>query len=188
MFVTLIIVTWVRGGFNSLSLCRSWHLFILFYLFLSFFLIQLHCRGVRAISSSANGSSIYTAGADGMVCVIDFMSGNLLEKFKASTKAVSCMSVSSGMYPWQLLMKSLFLVEGNVVNAFVVLILAESIHIYIICCMIQLRSPRIFSTLLCTGVDDIVLDRKLIFVVVRFNNQNLIMGSSRLKLSHFCYY
>ncbi|XP_014618186.2 WD repeat-containing protein 43 [Glycine max] len=29
-----------------------------------------------------------------MVCVIDFMTGNLLEKFKASTKPVSCMSVS----------------------------------------------------------------------------------------------
>ncbi|KAG4982862.1 hypothetical protein JHK87_027611 [Glycine soja] len=50
--------------------------------------------GVRVIASSANVSSIYTAGVDGMVCVIDFMTGNLLEKFKASTKPVSCMSVS----------------------------------------------------------------------------------------------
>ncbi|MED6125026.1 hypothetical protein PIB30_064563 [Stylosanthes scabra] len=54
-----------------------------------------HPGGVRAISSSANGSCIYTAGADGMVCRIDFTTGNLLEKFKASTKAVSCMTISS---------------------------------------------------------------------------------------------
>ncbi|KAK7363533.1 hypothetical protein VNO77_05679 [Canavalia gladiata] len=53
-----------------------------------------HPGGVRAIAASANGSSVYTAGTDGMVCVIDSMTGNLLEKFKASTKAVSCMSVS----------------------------------------------------------------------------------------------
>ncbi|KAL5163426.1 WD repeat-containing protein 43 [Glycine soja] len=57
-------------------------------------LTDCHPGGVRAIASSANVSSIYTAGVDGMVCVIDFMTGNLLEKFKASTKPVSCMSVS----------------------------------------------------------------------------------------------
>ncbi|KAK8470978.1 hypothetical protein PHAVU_003G108800 [Phaseolus vulgaris] len=61
---------------------------------LSWRITDCHPGGVRAIASSANVSSIYTAGADGMVCVIDFMTGNLLEKFKASTKAVSCMSVS----------------------------------------------------------------------------------------------
>lgn len=72
----------------------------------SFLFVQLDCRGVRAIASSANVSSIYTAGVDGMVCVIDFMTGNLLEKFKASTKPVSCMSVSPGIYPSQLLYKS----------------------------------------------------------------------------------
>ncbi|KAL1334874.1 WD repeat-containing protein 43 isoform X2 [Arachis ipaensis] len=54
-----------------------------------------HPGGVRAISSSANGSCIYTAGADGMICRIDSVTGNLLEKFKASTKAVSCMTISS---------------------------------------------------------------------------------------------
>ncbi|KAL5182581.1 WD repeat-containing protein 43 [Glycine soja] len=57
-------------------------------------LTDCHPGGVRAIASSANVSTIYTAGADGMVCLIDFMTGNLLEKFKASTKPVSCMSVS----------------------------------------------------------------------------------------------
>ncbi|KAG5038907.1 hypothetical protein JHK86_019747 [Glycine max] len=69
-------------------------------------LTDCHPGGVRAIASSANVSSIYTAGVDGMVCVIDFMTGNLLEKFKASTKPVSCMSVSPGIYPSQLLYKS----------------------------------------------------------------------------------
>ncbi|KAI4338319.1 hypothetical protein L6164_016659 [Bauhinia variegata] len=54
-----------------------------------------HPGGVRAISSSANGSCVYTAGADGMVCRIDSLSGNLLEKFKASTKAISSISISS---------------------------------------------------------------------------------------------
>ncbi|XP_061349173.1 uncharacterized protein LOC133294506 [Gastrolobium bilobum] len=61
---------------------------------LSWRISDCHPGGVRGISSSANGSSIYTAGADGMICTIDFITGNLLEKFKASTKAVSCMSVS----------------------------------------------------------------------------------------------
>lgn len=89
------------------------NLFVLSYLLLSFLFVQLNCRGVRAIASSANGSSIYTAGADGMVCVIDFMTGNLLEKFKASTKAISCMCVSPGMYPSQCLQSSCFLGGRN---------------------------------------------------------------------------
>ncbi|KAF7813528.1 WD repeat-containing protein 43 [Senna tora] len=54
-----------------------------------------HPGGARAISSSANGSCVYTAGADGMICRIDCETGNLLEKFKASSKAISCMDVSS---------------------------------------------------------------------------------------------
>ncbi|KAL2338994.1 hypothetical protein Fmac_013440 [Flemingia macrophylla] len=61
---------------------------------LSWRITDCHPGGVRTTASSANGSIIYTAGADGMVCVIDLMIGNLLEKFKASTKAVSCMCVS----------------------------------------------------------------------------------------------
>ncbi|KAK7264672.1 hypothetical protein RJT34_32282 [Clitoria ternatea] len=53
-----------------------------------------HPGGVRAIASSANESSIYTAGADGRVCVIDYTTGNVSERFKVSKKAVSCMAVS----------------------------------------------------------------------------------------------
>lgn len=60
--------------------------------------LSLICRGVSAISSPTNGSCIYTAGADGMICIIDSLSGNLLQKFRASTKAISRMSVSSGKY------------------------------------------------------------------------------------------
>jgi WD40 repeat protein len=71
--------------------------------------IQFECRGVRAISSLANGSTFYTAGVDGMVCATDFTTGKLLEKFKASSKAVSCISVSPGMHPSQLLQNSCFL-------------------------------------------------------------------------------
>ena len=47
------------------------------------------CSGVNAVSSSAKASCIYSGGADGMVCEIDPNSGNLIRKFKASTKAVS---------------------------------------------------------------------------------------------------
>ncbi|KAJ1383308.1 WD40/YVTN repeat-like-containing domain superfamily [Sesbania bispinosa] len=64
---------------------------------LSWKISDCHPGGVRAISSSANASCIYTAGADGMICIIDFMNGNVLEKFKASSKAVSCMTVSTGI-------------------------------------------------------------------------------------------
>ncbi|XP_048321361.2 uncharacterized protein LOC107433202 [Ziziphus jujuba] len=53
-----------------------------------------HPGGVSAVSFSRKGSCIYAAGSDGMVCQIDPMSGNLLGKFKASTKAISSMSVS----------------------------------------------------------------------------------------------
>ncbi|XP_059305141.1 uncharacterized protein LOC132056802 isoform X2 [Lycium ferocissimum] len=54
-----------------------------------------HPGGVNAISFPSHGSFIYTAGGDGLVCKIDSMSGNLLHKFKASTKAISSLSVSS---------------------------------------------------------------------------------------------
>ncbi|KAF4350692.1 hypothetical protein F8388_003413 [Cannabis sativa] len=53
-----------------------------------------HPGGVSAVSFSRNGSCVYTAGSDGMVCQVDSLTGNLLEKFKASTKAISSMSVS----------------------------------------------------------------------------------------------
>ncbi|KAF8084213.1 hypothetical protein N665_0729s0025 [Sinapis alba] len=53
-----------------------------------------HPGGVNAVSSSAKASCIYSGGADGMVCEIDPYSGNLIRKFKASTKAVSSLSVS----------------------------------------------------------------------------------------------
>ena len=67
------------------------------------------CSRVSAISFASSGSSIYTAGADGMICEIDSLTGNLLGKFKASTKAISSMSVSAGtvvnayMLLWSLL-------------------------------------------------------------------------------------
>ncbi|PQQ21460.1 uncharacterized protein Pyn_04627 [Prunus yedoensis var. nudiflora] len=53
-----------------------------------------HAGGVSSISFPRNASCIYTAGADGMICEIDALTGNLLGKFKASTKAISSMSVS----------------------------------------------------------------------------------------------
>lgn len=53
-----------------------------------------HSRGVTAISFPTSGRLVYTAGGDGMVCELDAMSGNLLRKFKASTKAISSMSIS----------------------------------------------------------------------------------------------
>ncbi|XP_062076571.1 uncharacterized protein LOC133781549 isoform X2 [Humulus lupulus] len=53
-----------------------------------------HPGGVSAVSFSRNASCVYTAGSDGMVCQVDSLTGNLLGKFKASTKAISSMSVS----------------------------------------------------------------------------------------------
>ncbi|CAK9138939.1 unnamed protein product [Ilex paraguariensis] len=54
-----------------------------------------HPGGVSAISFPTVGSCVYTAGADGMSCELDSMTGNLLRKFRASTKAISSISVSS---------------------------------------------------------------------------------------------
>ncbi|KAL8195879.1 hypothetical protein R6Q57_025369 [Mikania cordata] len=54
-----------------------------------------HPGGATAISTPTNGSCVYTAGVDGMICELDSMTGNLLGKFKASAKAISSMSVSS---------------------------------------------------------------------------------------------
>ncbi|KAL1202262.1 hypothetical protein V5N11_018213 [Cardamine amara subsp. amara] len=53
-----------------------------------------HPGGVNAVSSSAKASCIYSGGVDGMVCQIDPHTGNLIRKFKASTKAVSSLCVS----------------------------------------------------------------------------------------------
>lgn len=36
-----------------------------------------------------------------MVCEIDFLTGNLLRKFKASTRGISSISVSPGMAYWR---------------------------------------------------------------------------------------
>ena len=55
-------------------------------------------RGVSAIAFATNSSCIYSAGADGMVCEVDSLTGNLLGKFRASTKSISCMVVSSGRF------------------------------------------------------------------------------------------
>ncbi|XP_065863734.1 uncharacterized protein [Euphorbia lathyris] len=53
-----------------------------------------HPGGVSAIAFSMRDSCIYTAGADGMVCKIDPQTGNILEKFRVSTKGISSLSVS----------------------------------------------------------------------------------------------
>ena len=60
-------------------------------------MFRVVCSGVNAVSSSTKASCIYSGGADGMVCEIDPHSGNLIRKFKASTKAVSSLSVSPGV-------------------------------------------------------------------------------------------
>ncbi|XP_010528816.1 PREDICTED: WD repeat-containing protein 43 isoform X2 [Tarenaya hassleriana] len=53
-----------------------------------------HPGGVSAVASSRHASCIYSSGADGMICEIDPHTGNLMRKLKASTKAISCLSVS----------------------------------------------------------------------------------------------
>ncbi|KAF3567876.1 hypothetical protein DY000_02019265 [Brassica cretica] len=75
-----------------------------------------HPGGVNAVSSSTKASCIYSGGADGMVCEIDPHSGNLIRKFKASTKAVSSLSVSP--------------VKGQVQTEFADIASAEETNIY----------------------------------------------------------
>lgn len=53
-----------------------------------------HAGGVTSISFPRNGSHIYTAGVDGVVCEIDTMSGNTLNKFSAASNAISCIAAS----------------------------------------------------------------------------------------------
>ncbi|KAM0899200.1 hypothetical protein ACQ4PT_021495 [Festuca glaucescens] len=54
-----------------------------------------HPGGVTAVAYSRNGRSVYTAGADGMVCKIDPSDGSVAGKFKSSSKAISALAVSS---------------------------------------------------------------------------------------------
>ncbi|KAE8772845.1 WD repeat-containing protein 43 [Hordeum vulgare] len=54
-----------------------------------------HPGGVTAVAYSRHGRSVYTAGADGMVCKIDASDGSVAGKFRSSSKAVSAMAVSS---------------------------------------------------------------------------------------------
>ncbi|CAK7333277.1 unnamed protein product [Dovyalis caffra] len=54
-----------------------------------------HPGGVTAVSFCTHDSCIYTSGADGMICRTDPHTGNMFGKFRASTKAIACMSVSS---------------------------------------------------------------------------------------------
>lgn len=53
-----------------------------------------HSGGVKSLAFDKSGSIIYSAGADGMVCKLDVGSGQLLEKFRASKRSVSCIAVS----------------------------------------------------------------------------------------------
>ncbi|RCV45210.1 hypothetical protein SEVIR_9G439100v4 [Setaria viridis] len=54
-----------------------------------------HPGGVTAVAYSKHGRSVYTAGADGMVCRIDASDGSVLGKFRSSSKAISALAVSS---------------------------------------------------------------------------------------------
>ncbi|KAM3229098.1 hypothetical protein ACQJBY_060177 [Aegilops geniculata] len=54
-----------------------------------------HPGGVTAVAYSRHERSVYTAGADGMVCKIDASDGSVAGKFKSSSKAISALAVSS---------------------------------------------------------------------------------------------
>ncbi|XP_047090316.1 WD repeat-containing protein 43-like [Lolium rigidum] len=54
-----------------------------------------HPGGVTAVAHSRQGRTVYTAGADGMVCKIDPSDGSVAGKFKSSSKAISALAVSS---------------------------------------------------------------------------------------------
>lgn len=59
--------------------------------------------------------------------MIEFTTGNLLDKFKASSKAVSCIALSPGMYPSLLLQKYCFFGGRKLNQCIAVGLLAESI-------------------------------------------------------------
>ena len=71
----------------SLSLCSYF-----------FFLIALSFSGVKSLVFAKSGSILYSAGVDGMVCEMNVDSGELLEKFRASKRAVTCICVSRGKF------------------------------------------------------------------------------------------
>lgn len=71
---------------------------LLFNIQLMCFLFCNQCRGVSAISFSKQRSRTFTSGTDGMICEIDFLTGNLVQKFRGSTKAISSMAISPGVY------------------------------------------------------------------------------------------
>jgi U3 small nucleolar RNA-associated protein 5 len=52
---------------------------------------------VTEVAYSRHGRTLYTAGADGMVCKIDPSDGSVAGKFKSSSKAISVSAVSLGM-------------------------------------------------------------------------------------------
>lgn len=54
-------------------------------------------RGVTAVAYSKHGRSVYTGGADGMICRIDASDGSVAGKFRSSSKAISALAVSSGI-------------------------------------------------------------------------------------------
>lgn len=53
-----------------------------------------HPGGLKSLVFAKSGSIIYSTGVDGMVCALDLDSGRLLEKFRASKRAISCIAVS----------------------------------------------------------------------------------------------
>ncbi|GER30560.1 transducin family protein / WD-40 repeat family protein, partial [Striga asiatica] len=53
-----------------------------------------HPGGVSAVSAPSSASRVYTAGADGMVCELESMSGNLLNKFSSTSSAISSLAIS----------------------------------------------------------------------------------------------
>ena len=55
------------------------------------------CDSSGILETWAECVTVYTAGADGMVCKIDVSDGSVAGKFKSSSKAISALAVSSGI-------------------------------------------------------------------------------------------
>ncbi|KAK2990297.1 hypothetical protein RJ640_014749 [Escallonia rubra] len=113
-----------------------------------------HPGGVTAVSYPTHGSCIYTAGADGMICELDSMTGNLVGKFRASTKAISSMSVSSdGKY----------IISSSIGERYVAIWRIDGSKKQSACCVLAMDHPAVFLD--CKGIDTVDADNGGLYVL-----------------------
>ena len=64
--------------------------------------ILLVCRAVTGVCAAVPGHSshfLYSVGADGSICTIDVVSGQLKHRFKAGKQPITCVHAAQGALP-----------------------------------------------------------------------------------------